>query len=154
MSDRPNRFTIETVAGDVAEASRNLWLAGLGTVVTVEEEGVKLYENMIRDGRKRWSTLQDDASRLFDDLVERGEKVEEKGWRQVEAVKGDLHAAKDDLAKRRNAFADQVEQTVVGSVEKTLKRLDVPTRAEVRELTKTIEQLTEKVAHLATGLEK
>ena len=156
MKEKRTTFRIENLPDDVAGLGRDLWMAGLGAVAAVEEEGKKRYETLTDPGRKRLAELQDEAARIFDDLVKRGENAERRGREQiterVEAVKEDVAAVREDVAARPRALAEKIEQTVAASVEKTLERLDVPTRAEVRTLTKTVERLTEQVAQLTASL--
>ena len=158
MKEKRARFSIDNLTDDVAELGRNLWMAGLGAVAAVEEEGTKLYETVADTSSKRLAELQDEAAKIFDDLVKRGETTERRGREQitkrVEEVKDEVEATRKDIAARPKEFADKSEQAVAASVAKTLERLDVPTRAEVRTLTKTVERLTEQVAQLAAELEK
>jgi len=157
METKQETGRIKNLTSDVAEFGRDLWLAGLGAVATAEEEGVKLYENMLDTGSKRIKDLQEEATTLFDDLVKRGEAFEQRGREQitaqVEAVKEEVEAVKEDLTTRQHELTDKVEQTVTGSVEKTLEALEVPTRTEVRTLTEQVQRLTEQVKELAAGLE-
>lgn len=158
MKEKRTTISIENFPADVAELGRDLWMAGLGAVVTVEEEGTKFYETLTNTSTKRLAGLQDEAARLFDDLVKRGEKAERRGREQiterVEVVKKEMAAVREGVTARPRKLAEKIEQTVAESVEKTLERLDVPTRTEVRTLTKTVERLTEQVAQLAASLEK
>ena len=157
MKEKSTTYRLENLPDDVAELGRNLWMAGLGAVATVEEEGTKFYETLTDTSMKRLAGLQDEAARLFDDLVKRGGKAERRGREQVtervEAVKEEMAAVREGVTARPRKLAEKIEQTVAESVEKTLERLDVPTRTEVRTLTKTVERLTEQVAQLAASLE-
>ena len=157
MKEKRTTFSIENFPGDVAELGRDLWMAGLGAIAVVEEEGTKFYETVIDTSSKRLSGLQEEAAKIFDDLVKRGEKFEDRGRKQfaaqVEAVKEEVAAVREDVTARPRAVAAKIEQTAAASVEKTLERLAVPTRTEVRNLTKTVERLTRQVAQLAASLE-
>jgi len=120
-----------TIPEDLVERGREIWLAGLGALATVEQEGAK----------------------FFNSLVERGRSMEDKGRKQIEGVV-------DDLQDRQQKVGDTVDQTfakmetsVSGTVEKIMHRLDVPTRSEVQDLTKKVNQLAGKVDQLATILE-
>ena len=158
MKEKRTTFRIENLPDDAAELGRSLWMAGLGAVAAVEEEGTKFYQTVTDASSERLAGLQDEAAKIFDDLVKRGERAERRGREQiaerVEAVKEEVSAAREDVAARPKAIVEKIEQTVAASVEKTLERLDVPTRTEVQTLTQTVERLTEQVAHLTAGLEK
>ena len=54
---------------------------------------------------------------------------------------------------QHNTIIDTIEQTVTGSVEKTLGCLGIPTSTDVRNLTDKVEQLTKKVEKLAENLQ-
>ena len=146
--------TIKELTGDVAEMSRDFWLAGLGAVATVEEEGTKMYETLRESGNTRLTSLQKEATTFFDNRVTRGAAFEQKGRKQVEVVKEGVETAREDFTERRQAFARKLEQTVTGSVEAALEKLEVPTRTEVRTLTQQVERLTRQVRQLAASLEK
>ncbi len=153
MKEKRTTFSIENFPGHVAELGRDLWMAGLGAITVVEEEGTKFYETLIDTSSKRLSGLQEEAAKVFDDLVKRGEKFEDRGRKQFAAVKEEVAAVSEDVTARPRAVAAKIEQTIAASVEKTLERLAVPTRTEVRNLTKTVERLTRQVAQLAAILE-
>lgn len=151
-------FSIKNFTGDVADLSRDIWLAGLGAVATVEEESTKFYETLVDTSSQRIQMLQDEATKIFDDLVDRGKKVEHEGRKQLteryEAVKKEVASVRLDFGERQKELTEKIEETVTGSVEKTLEHLDVPTRTEVRTLTRKVEGLTKQVKALAASLEK
>lgn len=158
MKDKRTTFDVETLSGDVADLGRDLWKAGLGAIATLEEESSKFYETVIDTSGKRLSEWQEEAAKVLDDLVKRGERAERRGREavtaRVEAVKEEAAAVKEDVAARPKAVAEKVEQRVAEAVEKTLERLDIPTRDEVRTLTKTVERLTQHLAQLTARLEQ
>jgi poly(hydroxyalkanoate) granule-associated protein len=101
-------------------AGRNLWLAGVGAVAALGEAG----------------------GRLFDELVEKGERFEKHDLR---AVRERLDRLGDD-AKR---LGDKVGAAVEERVEAGLERLGVPSREDVHKLATRIEQLNQKIDRLA-----
>lgn len=100
----------------IVESTRRLWLASLGTLSVVEEE----------------------STEIFDQLIEKGRLVEEKGRKQLSKTKAELDSDTSQLA-------DKLEEQV--SV--VLQKLGVPSRAQVQDLTARVEQLSEQVDHLA-----
>ena len=115
LSDNAMRMT-----GEMMGAGRNLWLAGLGTVATVETE--------VKD--------------VFTNLVEKGKAYDE----QRPHVVGDtFENAKDGVM----GAGKKVEETVQGMVAATLHRLGVPTRDEIHALIARVEALTAKVETLS-----
>ncbi len=111
------------VAEDVTTRGRDVWLAGLGALATVQEEGTDLFQTLVKQGEK---------------LVERGETVEAKGKVKIESLR-------NDLTVRQEAVVEKVEENVYEPVMEALKRFGVPTRAEVAELSKSVETLTTRV---------
>ncbi len=101
----------------------DIWLAGLGAVVTVEEEGTN----------------------LFSTLVKRGQKLETEGKKRFVAVK-------DDVTTRQKAVTQTVEGTVYEPLLKAMSRFGVPTRGEIKDLTAKVDALTHQVDLLVTKM--
>lgn len=120
------------IAGTVTTRGRNAWLAGLGALATVEEQGTTLYGQLVQQGAQ---------------LVERGETVEQRGKARIDELKGDVNA-------RREAVVEKVETTVYDPMVDALRKLGVPTRAEVARLSTQVESLTERVNLLIGRLER
>jgi len=120
------------IADEVTTRGRDVWLAGLGALATVEQEGAALYETLVKQGET---------------LVERGEKLERRGRVRIGAIRGDVEA-------RREAVAEKVESTVYDPIVEALQKLGVPTRAEVQKLSAQVESLAERVGLLIGRLER
>ncbi len=101
----------------------DIWLAGLGAVITMEEEGTA----------------------LFSTLVKRGEKVETAGKKRIVAVR-------DDVTARQKAVTQTVEGTVYEPLLKAMSRFGVPTRGEIKDLTAKVDALTHQVDLLVTKM--
>ncbi|HEU4561885.1 MAG TPA: phasin family protein [Longimicrobium sp.] len=120
------------IAEGVSTRGREVWLAGLGALATVEEQGSALYDSLVKQGAQ---------------LVERGETVEQRGKVKIDELK-------DDVTARREAVVEKVESTVVDPVVEALRKLGVPTRGEVQTLGTQVESLTERVNLLIAKLER
>lgn len=164
MSTREKK-PINTLADDLGERSRDLWLAGLGALATAEEESTKLIgaasrqrDEVVKDIRKRLEDLQGEAEQVFQDLVKRGEKVERKGRKELdarlEAAKTDVETARKNVAKQGETAAGRVERLVAGAVETAMGRLDVPTRTEVKNLSTQLDRLADRVNRLTALLQQ
>jgi poly(hydroxyalkanoate) granule-associated protein len=114
------------LARDVSARGRDVWLAGLGALATVEQEGTSLFGSLVKQGEK---------------LVERGEQVEERGKVKIDEIRTDLET-------RRTEVTEKVETNVYEPVMEALKRFGVPTREEVRDLSGKVETLTARVETL------
>ncbi|HYH83146.1 MAG TPA: phasin family protein [Longimicrobium sp.] len=131
VADRVVKLPKEIVDG-VSTAGRDVWLAGLGALATVEEQGSALYDSLVKQGET---------------LVARGETVEQRGKARFDELKTDVDA-------RREAVVEKVETTVVDPMVDALQKLGVPTRGEVQKLSGQVESLTERVNLLIAKLER
>jgi poly(hydroxyalkanoate) granule-associated protein len=120
------------IAEGVSTRGREVWLAGLGALATVEEQGSALYESLVKQGAQ---------------LVERGETVEQAGKVKLDELKSDVQA-------RGEAVVEKVETTVTDPMLDALRKLGVPTRGEVQKLSGQVESLTERVNLLIAKLER
>ncbi len=100
-----------------------IWLAGLGAVATMEEEGTS----------------------LFSTLVTRGEKLETEGKKKLIAVR-------EDVTGRQKAISHTVEGTVYEPLLRAMSRFGVPTRGEIKDLTSKVDALTHQVDLLVTKM--
>jgi poly(hydroxyalkanoate) granule-associated protein len=107
------------VQDDLKENAHRIWLAGLGALAVAEEEGTK----------------------LFKQLVDRGRDFETRGRDQVDKAK---EKAKAKAESAWEGFGDKLDETVTSA----LHRLGVPTRDEIHHLTKRVEELNHKVEQL------
>jgi poly(hydroxyalkanoate) granule-associated protein len=111
---------------ELKESVHRIWLAGLGALSAAEEEG----------------------SKLFSKLVDRGRDVESKGKVEVDKVNEKVRSGVDKAkAKAESAFENWGEK-FDEKLTSALHRLGVPTRDEIHNLTKRVEDLNSKVEHL------
>lgn len=144
LGDLPKNVADRVVAlpKDVATRGRDVWLAGLGALATVEEQGTTFFQGLVQQGEK----LVETGGRL----VEKGETVEAKGKARIESLTGDLNARQSQVQKQ---VVEAVDSSVYEPVMEALKRLGVPTRAEIRELSTSVDVLTRRVNDLLGRME-
>lgn len=137
---------LDTVRTELNEQSRNVWLAGLGALATVEEEGTKLYDSFVKRGET---------------LVKRGEDFEKRRSDEVKQLVSALNEQQEALGKQFTDTTDELtkagtdaEQTVVTAVTDALERIGVPTRRRVRDLADKVHDLAQKVERLTLALEQ
>ena len=107
------------VYDDVRESAHKIWLAGLGALAKAEEEGTKVFQN----------------------LVEAGEEFEARGRKRFKLVKGKVDEVVEKAEGRFEKLGDTFDDKVAAAVQK----LGVPSRDEIQRLTKRVEELTAKV---------
>lgn len=85
------------------------------------------------------ATITDQTGRVYGDFVEKGRSVKEKN---------DTPNQKQGLSSKAGELKGRVENRVQDSISGTLGRFGIPSQKEISDLTKSIEQLTEKVQNL------
>ena len=114
----------------IRDSAQQIWLAGLGAFAKAQEEGAK----------------------VFDTLVQEGRGLEEKTRRTTRERMGDMAEQVNNAAiqatAKTNAAWDRIEQVFEDRVARSLKSLGVPTDRDVVSLTKQIEELSAEVRAL------
>lgn len=117
------RTTRSSTALTVKDNAQHIWLAGLGALATAGEEG----------------------SRVFEELVEKGTKLEKTGRARLEKV---LHRAEGRVRTLRGeaeGALSRIQAPIDNGVSTALNKLGVPTRKEILALTRRVEELTRTV---------
>ena len=113
----------KNLQNELVDSAHRIWLAGLGALAAAEEEGTKLFSKLVDRGR---------------DVESRGkvevDKVVDKAGKVVDKAKSKAGSTWDDLGSK-------VDETITSA----LHRLGVPTREEIRTLTQRVEELNAKV---------
>jgi poly(hydroxyalkanoate) granule-associated protein len=122
MDTNTETGTQNNVQEEIKESVHRIWLAGLGALAAAEEEGGK----------------------IFSRLVERGRDVESKGKVEVDKMKGDAERFKAKAESAFETWGDKFDEKLTA----TLRRLGVPTREEIRNLTQKVEELNAKIEQL------
>jgi len=120
--------TSKNVHEEIRDSAHKIWLAGLGALAAAEEEGTK----------------------IFNTLVEKGEGYESRGKEELTKVKDKVEGAFGKAESSWDKLGDAFDEKVAGAV----NRLGVPSRDEITKLTKRVEELTLKVDQLKTGTAK
>jgi poly(hydroxyalkanoate) granule-associated protein len=119
--------TVKDVQEDIRESAHKIWLAGLGALSAAEEEGSKLFKGLVERGKEFESRGRDEVKSTVKDVKSGVKSGVDKATRKVEGVWSDLG---EGLDERITAI---------------LHRLGVPSRDEIQTLTRRIEELNQKV---------
>lgn len=117
---------------ELRDSAHKVWLAGLGALSTVEEQG--------RD--------------LFQQLVDKGRTMEKEGKQQVDRARSRVEEGLGKARTRVSGAVDGLGDTLEERMTEVLHRFGVPTRDEIRDLTERVEELTGKVDRLRGGATK
>lgn len=123
-------------AGNVRDAAQNVFLAGLGALVTAKETGSETFESLVKKGE----TV--DLGGLGTERVKQiRQQIDGASERAEEAVKGRVSDAKFVAGETATGLEERIQDAVAV----VMKRIGVPTRAEIAELTASVERLTVRV---------
>jgi poly(hydroxyalkanoate) granule-associated protein len=107
---------------DVTESAHQVFLAGLGAAALAEQEG----------------------SKLFGQLVTRGRKVEAEGKKRLAQGRKQL----DAVTKRAAKTVGKLQGGLDSRLAKVVQRLGIPNQDQIRLLTERVAELTRKVEGL------
>ena len=128
------KIDLSNLPNELTERGREIWLAGLGALSRVEEEGDKVFKT----------------------LVERGRNYEDKRRQQIDDATSSLKKRQDaltsDVSQRIDDATKTVEDVVNRTVNSTLGRIGVPTRHEVQGLSDKVGELSRKLDALGAML--
>ncbi len=136
--------TVAETTTDVKESAEQLFLAGLGAFALAEEEGSKLFKKLVKKGRKV-ELPKVELPRFGADTLQRlRAEVDARADRIEEGVKGRVQDARYMAGEAAGKAEDRLQEAVAAA----LRRLGVPTREEVAELTAGVERLTAHIEKL------
>ena len=122
----------ETLQTELTKRDRDVWLAGLGALATVEEEGNKLYNR----------------------LVERGKEFEKERREELKTASENVREQRDEALAQIEEASEETQSLLIDTVNTALERFGVPTRNEVDRLSKKVGKLSRQVDRLSESLSK
>jgi poly(hydroxyalkanoate) granule-associated protein len=118
------------VSKTVMDSAQQIWLAGLGAFVKAQAEGGKLFESLVKEG-----AALDAKTRKFTDA-------------KVAEARGNVESTLGQVRERSQETWDKLEKVFEDRVSRSLGRLGVPGRDEIRTLTSRVEELSREVRKL------
>ena len=118
------------LADTVRDSAKQIWLAGLGAFSKAQEEGVKVFDALVKEGKG---------------LEARTRKMTEKS---VGEVTGQMNKAAKTATNKANAAWDKLESVFEDRVARSLNSLGVPTNDDIQSLTKQVAELSATVKSL------
>ncbi len=123
--------TVKTTPNNpIYESAREIWLAGLGAFAMARDEGNKLFETLVENGR---------------DLEAKGRSAATETVTDIRDHVDSKFSGVRDLAEKN---IDKIEQVFDDRVASVLTRLGVPSANEIALLTKRVEELGREVKKL------
>ncbi len=132
-AQKPKGLHLSELPEDIAERAQEIWMAGLGALSTVQEEGGK----------------------VFSDLVKKGQAWEKERAKDLKVAKEKIDAALGEVAERGKDAGGGLA-TRLGKIEDSLEallgRLNTAVRDEVKQVSGRVDALTKRVETLAGDL--
>ncbi|MGV8841785.1 MAG: phasin family protein [Pseudomonas sp.] len=125
-----------SLVGEVEKYSRQIWLAGLGAYSKISKDGTKLFDNLVEDGEKAETLVMNEVDKQVDVVKS-----------SAQSAKSRVEGVKDRALGKWNELEEAFDKRLNGAI----SRLGVPSRNEVKELHAKVEVLTEQVEKL-TGI--
>jgi polyhydroxyalkanoate synthesis regulator phasin len=126
--------TVGAAAGTTGDALRDTWHSTLISLTTAEQEVAK----QVRQLLKRNRIQSRDAAGVLREL---GSRAEVERRRAMKELEGRLSTLQSRMKKERKVVGQAVGEAVTGA----LARLNIPSRHEVTELTRKVDQLGAKI---------
>jgi len=120
-----------TIQERVTRRGRDVWLASLGALATVENEGTKAFQS----------------------LVERGKSLESAGRKQLTTTVEQAAEQGDQALQSVESAGEDTRDLVLRTVDRALDRIGIASRAEVNRLADQIGELSQKVDELTHTLQ-
>lgn len=112
----------------VRESAQQIWLAGLGAFAKAQDEGLKVFEALVRQGMH----------------VER--RTRESAEEKIGDVAGTVSKVAGDIGRQASESWDRLEHVFESRVERALARMGVPTRGELERLQAQLDALQRELA--------
>ena len=125
--------TAQPIVSPVYKATRNLLLASIGAAVLTKEEIESLVDRLIEKGE----ITEKEGRKLVDELVSRTKDAHKE---VVQKVEEPVSKTEEWLNKAEDVFAQRVQAV--------LNSMNIPSKADIEELTRKINTLSKKVSEL------
>ena len=120
MASTPPEFDPQDMSQRMKDSAQHIWLAGLGAFAKAQEEGSKVFENLVKEG----SHLQQTTQQAQAKMTEAAEKVGQMASGQM----------------------DKLETIFEERVAKALKSMGLPNAQDLADLKARVEQLEKQLA--------
>lgn len=137
MSEEKKKGAARDLPQDVLDVAHRVWLAGLGALSTAQDEGDRLFRQLVERGRE----MEGQGRDTIKDAAERARAT-------AGSVTEGARTSAGTVRESARSAAEGIGEALDARVGSVLSRLGVPTRSEIHELTRRIEQLNAQVERL------
>ena len=121
----------------VRDSANQIWLAGLGAFAKAQEEGTKVFDNLVKEGQQ-----VDQKTRKA------AEEAAESVKSSAKSVKGNVEGRVSGVRKQASDTWDKLEGVFEERVARVLNRLGVPSSKDIDALNKQIDSLSKELKAL------
>lgn len=136
------------LAQDLKKYTHQIWLAGLGAFSRSELEGGKSFENLVAAGEEIEDRTRSEVRKQLDMANSRVGDVRSVAEHKVDEVKSAAGQKVGEVKSKASDTWDKVEKVFDDRVSRALQRLGVPSKREIEELNKKLDELTAAVEKL------
>ena len=133
---KPAEKPAENLGKSIMESAQQIWLAGLGAFAKAQEEGTKLFDNLVKEGM----SLE--------------QKTRKLAFGKADEVRGAVESSVNQVKERTQETWDKLEKVFEDRVSRALGKLGVPGRKELNELATRVEELSREIRKLNGGAAK
>ena len=130
LKDIADATSDSNLAATVKDSAQQIWLAGLGAFSKAQEEGAKVFEALVKEGKGLEA------------------KTRQMTEGRVSEMTDQMNKAAQTASTKANAAWDKLEQVFEDRVARSLNRLGVPTRKDIDALSKQVAELNAAVKTL------
>ena len=123
----------QDLSKSVLESSRQIWLAGLGAFSRAQQEGMKVFETLVKQGE----ALETRTRRTAIDTATAASEAARAKAKEMQSMAGGTW--------------DKLEQVFEARVERALSKLGIHTQKDVERLAERVDALSERVNDLITA---
>ena len=120
MASTPPEFDPQDMSQRMKDSAQHIWLAGLGAFAKAQEEGAKVFDNLVKEGSQMQQTTQQAQAKM----TEAAEKVGQMATGQM----------------------DKLESIFEERVAKALKHMGLPSAQDLADLQARVEQLEKQLS--------
>lgn len=123
----------EMLSRSIMESAQGIWLAGMGAFHRAQEEGSRLFENLVSEG----SSIE--------------QKTRKLATGRVDAVRDAVENRVEQVRERATDTWDKLEKIFEERVQRALNRLGVPGHEDLGHLAKRVDALTAELKKLSAA---
>lgn len=127
-----------SLAHNVREFARQIWLAGLGAFARAQDEGSKFFETLVQEGQAVDARMKKAADETVEPMKS-----------EVKTMKGKV----EEMRERATGAWNKLEEVFQARVARALHRLGVPTREDIQQLFQQVEVLSRNIQELTQAAE-